>query len=738
MYTLTPITGVNVRSGPGMEYDIAYRLPPNQAVEWFDKKRDSINKIWYQTAIGWVCGDYVTLAEDAQGEILRLNLFAGEDAGGEMYQMTKRAGDSAAAAGSKVWDMVDSAGNVIKTTTQPAISTAENVASRAIDAASRAAGAAGDIASSVAKGVGETFNGAANTIKGGIATVGGGFGGAIQGMQDSEAGQSIGRVVTNARETLGGLADSAIGMADSVVGGISSMLGGDMESGYSDNLLKRRMFGVPYQFLPTTDARADSGDDVALGVSFKQMMMESPRLMVIPGKPLFLPDLDNEQRTTYLEAMNQMVRDMGTLPSAINDFMAEGGPKKLEMKFFSFKQDFTEFCRYLNAMCWVTAIMMGIGDEIVPGTNKQYKNFDWSTFTLAHSMDARDAGANNFGLNATIEGIAEASKDSAEALWKEAEAAYRGYVHGEETDEGPGFKAVMSNLSIEKYYTEFYIDPSVSFSESHTNNLRPSMLAEIANKGSDLANELMFFLDTTRIGQNIAGSSEAVSKALHDTLGTGIGGPAGQFVNRFLKGASSVFSGAVLQFPEIWSGYNFSRNYNIEINLKAAYGDKQSIFIDEFVPMWFWNCLTMPRQHSPNAYRSPFLVRCNIPGIVNTDMGVVTSLTRTIGETSARSVEGYPLEMKLSINITELISEISISRINGASYEDAYNFLWNTALMDYIASMSACDFRQSDYMKKATVAKALAENAMGDLFDHPVDAFAESVREAIYKIFNGR
>ena len=64
----------------------------------------------------------------------------------------------------------------------------------------------------------------------------------------------------------------------------------------SDVILNKRIYGVPYQFMETTDYRpaANNGGDGELGATFMEMMAEAPVLSIIPGKANFLPDLSDE------------------------------------------------------------------------------------------------------------------------------------------------------------------------------------------------------------------------------------------------------------------------------------------------------------------------------------------------------------------------------------------------------------------------------------------------------------
>jgi hypothetical protein len=54
--------------------------------------------------------------------------------------------------------------------------------------------------------------------------------------------------------------------------------------------------------MSSTDARLKTGTrDDALGMAFYQLMSEAPVLSVLPGKPLFMPDLSNSEKDGFIQ-----------------------------------------------------------------------------------------------------------------------------------------------------------------------------------------------------------------------------------------------------------------------------------------------------------------------------------------------------------------------------------------------------------------------------------------------------
>jgi hypothetical protein len=111
-------------------------------------------------------------------------------------------------------------------------------------------------------------------------------------------------------------------------------------------------------------------------------------------------------------------------------------------------------------------------------------------------------------------------------------------------------------------------------------------------------------------------------------------------------------------------------------------------------------------------------------------MGMVESLTITKGVDNEWSVDGYPLAVNISVSIVDLYSTLFLSRINGVSPTDMFNFLQNSALIDYVATQSGIDMKFSEWDTKLEVAKALGKNAYNNLFTQPLRRTQEEVATA--------
>lgn len=530
------------------------------------------------------------------------------------------------------------------------------------------------------------------------------------------AGLTVGGITQEIVNT--GVSTLSQGISNSVVGAVDGS--GSLtapEDSMQDKFLSKRAYGVPYQFRDTIDMRkGDTDPDNVLGIGYREAMSQFPMICFVPGKPSFLPDLNEKEKENYLKGFADSV----LTPLGEGKFQAMLNSEQVDMKFFSFEADYTTYIRYVNTLCWLFAIYLGIGNAEVPGENSEsmigsaissldkgyntsrYRNFHYAKYKLANYFAGRDTKG---GTTQDIDGL---DMDKIYKTSPEDDS-----VPYDEQAKSP-LDVIWAMGDLAKYYTEFYINPNISYSETFQNSTKPSMLAGIVQGASEFSKEIAF-LFSAGAAQNLGDSQKALGKGL-ESLGAGLTGGTG-IIQRMLSGVSTIISGANLIFPEIWMDSSFSRSYNIEITLKTPYGNPESIFTDILVPMAHWICLAAPRQASINTYGAPFLIKFHIPGFCSVDMGIVESLTITKGgDGSAWSVDGLPLEVQLSINIKDLYSALSISRINGISYVDAYNTLWNNSYLDYIAVQSGLDMRQTFHKHIIDLAASLTENAIEDTF----------------------
>ena len=263
------------------------------------------------------------------------------------------------------------------------------------------------------------------------------------------------------------------------------------------------------------------------------------------------------------------------------------------------------------------------------------------------------------------------------------------------------------------------------------------MVSSMVSGMGDMAKELQFLMGAGAVTQdgNMLNTISKASAEMGDSASKLLGSNSG-LIKRITGSASAILSGSNIFFPELWAASDFSRSYNVEIDLKTPYGNKKNIFLDLFVPMWHWIALVAPRQSTINSYTAPFIVRAYIPGMFSSEMSIVENLTITKGgDGSAWSVDGYPLEIKLSISLKDLYNTFAMSMIS--DLKSAYDMLWNNALIDYVSVQSGLDMKLSEFAKKIEVAKALGNTAVSAIWNYPLEKAKERLAQSI-RIAAGR
>lgn len=656
MFNIRTTGPVNIRSGPGMGFDVVKQHPTNHMMLSKEIKTDGGGNMWYKVKDGWLSANYaVQVKEQMKPNISNM-------ARGVRFFNDGGGGTPSAAPSSPPPD----------TTTKPTDNTPTTS--------------------------GTPFS---DTI-----------------LKSSIHAQQMAAI-----------SNPSGGIATSILSG-----GGISPNNNSDAMLKKRIYGVPYQFMETVDARPSiyaeeesEKRDVELGTHFLQMMAEAPVISVLPGRPNFLPDMEEE-------AKKQMLSELDEASKKVMDSVEEKAQEAIsatekDMRYFEFVSDHSTYIRYVNTLCRMNAVMMGLGDEAVPGYEGQgeayqFKNYDWSGYRLSNQMAGRSVqGSYLTSANNGISSLKDIIAHTTESI-KKAQADGKG-VAGTAV-------AAISDFNLSEYYIDFYINPSIGYSESFSNATKESIIASAIGHASDMAKELAFLLGTNAVKAdgNFAKSSKKFADETGKALDSIFPGGGGGFIKKLIGNSASILSGSNMMFPELWSSSDYSRSYSIEIDLKTPYGNKKNIFLDLFVPMWHWIALTAPRQTTPNTYGAPFLCKAHVPGMFSTEMSMVESLTiQKGGDGSAWSIDGYPLEIKLQINLKDLYNGFSMSKVN--SFDEAYNMLWNHSLIEYAAVQSGLNLKLPEYKAKLDVAEALASGAMTDLYQFTIDRLRESLARGV-------
>ncbi len=588
--------------------------------------------------------------------------------------------------------------------------------------------------------------------------------------------------VSNIGSAIGSAAQSVVSGVGVVGAGATALtdyLGGGSSTSSQERILARRIYGTPFQFLDSTDKRPDGG---ALGLEFlNNIMTETPILSILPGIPDYLSEMNQDEKKSFLSGLTDAVNE--ALSSAQ---MEQLGAADLDMKFFEFEPRCMEYMSYVNVLCRMCAIFLGIGKRPVPGyggagsfttangTNfdTTYDTFNWFRWHLSNAYAGKAVAGNDFtevgsSLKQSIEKGMSSMKDAAgkaiTAVNQKLSAGMNSIKNGEfgniirkdaESEVGGDAKVIkdeersmnqiqsnkMSPFYMESYYIDFFIKPP-SYSESLGNSTNQSQFAGMIQSAGSMAKELQFLvggamsLESGKFNEQIKDYKSNMEQLVKNV---GTNETLKRTLSSLITGSTSVITGANLIFPEIWESSYYNRDFSLEVSLSTPYGDRESIFLEILVPLMHLIALVLPRQSTVNSYSAPFLVRCTVPGFFSCDMGIVTDMTITKGGPSGDSWsrDGLPTEVTVNLQIKDLYNALSMN--NYKTPRNVWNFLWNVSLFDYVGVACGLNMRSSEYTKKKELLLALTGNYVDDAYDYFWGSVAEQGAIARTRVLGGK
>jgi hypothetical protein len=250
------------------------------------------------------------------------------------------------------------------------------------------------------------------------------------------------------------------------------------------------------------------------------------------------------------------------------------------------------------------------------------------------------------------------------------------------------------------------------------------MFKSLIDMGSDKARELQFLMNTTGLassaaGQFVEGSAESLQQGLSNILSTGGAVTAG--ISRILNLSGEVLKGNNVILPSIYQSSSYSKSYSLTVNLRSPYGTTLGYYMDIFVPMMHLMALSLPRQESANSYGSPFLVKAYIVGTFSCNLGLVTSIS-VDKVADSLSVAGLPSEVRITLNIADLYSDLSLSPSSSPTL-----FLNNSSLIEWLATNCGVSIIAPNIDKKVQLYVSTYTNAITDIPSNVSSAVTEKI-----------
>lgn len=196
----------------------------------------------------------------------------------------------------------------------------------------------------------------------------------------------------------------------------------------------------------------------------------------------------------------------------------------------------------------------------------------------------------------------------------------------------------------------FRIDKGMGGSESFSNTTGESQIAQLANEKFQAGREAVFQTMDGKIGDGIFASlAEGVISAVKGVV-TGIA----SMVTLDPLAAAATGS-ARIDIPEVWMSSSYSRSASFTISCLSPYGDFESIFQSEYVPLACILAGALPRGTGHSSHSSPFVCQAYCRGIFASPLCIIESLEVTrgadqFGMTAAR----LPLKLQMNVTLKDL------------------------------------------------------------------------------------
>lgn len=433
----------------------------------------------------------------------------------------------------------------------------------------------------------------------------------------------------------------------------------------------RAVEGLPYQFMDTVDRRI-SGTSIGRKYGEK-IYSRLPLLFLTPCEPLFMDDFTSAQRSEGV--VDLLTSGLGqTVDGMLDTLTGTSG------KYYSVDFAYDTYYKYLNTM-------LNVVSKFIFG---------------------------NDAFNIKINGKSLATYNYAD----DASNEFMTFFEGKEN-------------------VVFYVDGFTSVDETFSNQQGESSLASTINQYSQTANEIRFLFGSKgNVVAELLNSggtvTESITSSLEGLAGTLAGGIVGSLSS---NGVNSVLNGGKIIFPKIWSDSSFDKSYSFTIKLRSPDHDNLSIFLNVLKPYCKLLSMVLPRQvntKDPNAYGAPFLVKAYVKGMVNVEMGMISSMSVTKGESCCWNDDGLPTQIDINITIDDMYSSLMMSNSEANVFETANN----TSYMDFLGNMAGLNMGQMAVGRRLKMVPFLMQERLTQFIPNTVMGFEKQISRGIGTLYN--
>jgi hypothetical protein len=471
------------------------------------------------------------------------------------------------------------------------------------------------------------------------------------------------------------------------------------------SLLKRnmRLFGIPYQFHSSVDPRIPSVSTTVGRKFAENIVLDAPVITIIPGKPVYLPGVKDKVSVSQalLDAANDMFHPIQSIMEQVSNLGDE------EIKYYDFESSYREYIQYVNILCRTCASFLEIKEKIDGETCQQYdySKYKWNTdFDKGSSLLEKTYNNITNSVNVTT---TDTSNDP--------------HAFKFETDMVAGADDLLTNYN----HVQFFIDAQ-SVDESISNAVGESQIKGALTSASNIFKELAFVTGSAGIGDlgnsltDLATSAGDSVRALFGTASSNsdIAGA----LDRVIKLTGNIAKGENIIMPQVYQDSSYDKSYSFTVHLKSPYGTKFGYFMDICVPLMFLIGLGLPKQTTANTYGSPFLIKAYCEGMFTCNMGMVTSMTISKGVNNAFTVDGLPTEVDVTVSITDLYSDLSMT-----PQSSPMGFIQNSSLVEYLATTCGLSLISPNLQSRLDMIANTVTNAFTDVPENIFAGISEKI-----------
>ena len=429
--------------------------------------------------------------------------------------------------------------------------------------------------------------------------------------------------------------------------------------------------GAPPRYNMDIDIQYQDTINPGAGRVMNKTILRSPSILSIcPGKVTMFPNIIGSQRDSLLSVL---LNEASGNESLISKLESDSGGK-FSGKMYTFKADTESYSGYLNSLCRACALLMGIGDKVMPHTSTKLKEFDYSYWTIRK----------RYSLGYTNSIGETGSGDTDTSLWKR--------FMGGLLKEARTLKNTATDSTI--YINFFLSGGESSVSESISTDVEESPVKGLVDGVSDVGKKINYFT-----GSGFAIGGEDLEKGLSTILNTNGGIGLLSMAENFLKGGRMIF-------PKMVGSAAYGQEVSCSMKFVSPYGDRYSIFLRCIVPLCHILAMALPRQLSDNMFTFPFVVKAFQLGQFNIELGVINSLSiRRGGDDTSWTVDGLATEWNVDFTIIPLVDELMIT-----SEKNPFLFMKNNNLIAYLCNFCGFDALSYSMNVKADIMRSFIRN----------------------------